>query len=144
MTHEDDIATDAQHIGGIDRRTLLAATGVAAAAGLMAACGSSSSSSSSGGDQVLVAAAQVPVGGGVVIEEPPVVVTQPTEGDLRAFTAICPHQGCTVSEVVDQQIRCRCHGSRFSIVDGSVIEGPAPTGLAAEAIAVRDGSVTLA
>lgn len=131
----------------LDRRMMIQATGAVAVAGLVAACGSTQQAtptSDGAAGSALVSVDDVPVGGGVVIEEPPVVVTQPTPGDLRAFTAICPHQGCLVSEVVDQEIVCPCHGSAFSIVDGAVIQGPAEVGLAPEPILVQDGSVTLA
>jgi Rieske Fe-S protein len=83
--------------------------------------------------------ADIPVGGGVVVAEPPVVLTQPTAGEVKAFTSICPHQGCKVSEVTNNEIYCPCHGSKFSALDGSVIQGPAIEGLAAAAVAV-DGT----
>ncbi len=85
----------------------------------------------------------IPVGGGVIIDEPAVVITQPAEGEVKAFTAICTHQGCLVSEVVDNEIICPCHGSRFSAVDGSVTSGPATTGLTAAGVVVEGGSVVL-
>lgn len=44
--------------------------------------------------------ADIPVGGGTIFKDEKVVVTQPEEGTLRAFTAICTHQGCVVAEVV--------------------------------------------
>jgi Rieske Fe-S protein len=34
-------------------------------------------------------------------------------------------------------IRCPCHGSIYSAVDGSVLSGPAPSALASESVAVR-------
>jgi nitrite reductase/ring-hydroxylating ferredoxin subunit len=83
--------------------------------------------------------ADIPIGGGVVVSEPPVVLTQPTAGEVKAFTSICPHQGCKVSEVTNNEIYCPCHGSKFSALDGSVIQGPATEGLAAAAVAV-DGT----
>ena len=86
-----------------------------------------------------ISTADIPVGGGVVVAEPPVVLTQPTMGEFKAFTSICPHQGCKVSEVSNNEIYCPCHGSKFSALDGSVIQGPATEGLAAAAVAV-DGT----
>ena len=53
------------------------------------------------------------------------MVTQPTEGDFKAFSALCTHQGCVVSEIKGEDIDCTCHGSKFSIADGSVVDGPA-------------------
>ena len=86
-----------------------------------------------------IALADIPVGGGIIVSEPPVVLTQPTAGEVKAFTSICPHQGCKVSEVSNNEIYCPCHGSKFSALDGSVIQGPATEGLSAAAVAV-DGT----
>ena len=58
------------------------------------------------------------------------VVTQPTAGQYKAFTNICTHQGCPVSAVQDGVIICPCHGSHFSITDGSAVAGPAQAPLA--------------
>ena len=55
------------------------------------------------------------------------MVTQPTEGDFKAFSAVCTHQGCVVSSIQEDEIDCNCHGSRFSIVDGSNTVGPRDT-----------------
>jgi nitrite reductase/ring-hydroxylating ferredoxin subunit len=98
---------------------------------LLAACGGGSSGgtaqgpSSSGGDpDVLVAAADVPVGGGVVLGDQNVVVTQPQKGTFEGFSATCTHQGCILASVNGGTINCGCHGSRFSITDGSNVAGP--------------------
>lgn len=77
-----------------------------------------------------VAAASVPVGGGLILEDGDYVVTQPEAGQFKAFSKICTHQGCPVSEVAESQIICFCHGSAFSITDGSVLQGPAEEPLA--------------
>lgn len=39
----------------------------------------------------------------------------------------CTHMGCMLSdgELVDENIRCKCHGSTFSVKTGTVIQGPA-------------------
>jgi Rieske Fe-S protein len=89
-----------------------------------------------------VSVSQIPVGGGYIAQEPPVVLTQPAEGDIKAFTAICPHAGCLVNEVVNNEIICPCHGSRFSATDGSVISGAAATGLNGVAYQVNGENVT--
>ncbi len=89
-----------------------------------------------------VSVEQIPVGGGYISAEPPVVVTQPAEGDIKAFTAICPHAGCLVNEVINNEIVCPCHGSRFSATDGSVISGVASTGLNGVAYQVTGDNVT--
>ncbi len=72
------------------------------------------------------------------------VVTQPEAGTFKAFTAICTHQGCTVTNVSNGTINCACHGSRFKIEDGSVAQGPANGPLQAVDITVTGTAITLA
>lgn len=64
---------------------------------------------------------QVEVGGGLVLADEDLVITRPAEDVWNGFSAICTHQGCTVAEVVGGTINCNCHGSKFSIEDGSVV-----------------------
>ena len=78
----------------------------------------------------LVATKDVPVGGGVILAEQNVVVTQPAKGTFEGFSATCTHQGCLLANVASGTINCGCHGSQFSITDGSNVAGPsgAPAG----------------
>lgn len=92
----------------------------------------------------LAATSDVPVGGCAVFSEQKVVLTQPAEGDFRAFSSVCTHQGCTVSASSDGVIPCTCHGSKFSLEDGSVISGPATAPLAEVAVTVEGDSISLA
>lgn len=101
---------------------------------------SASSSAPAGGG---IPTADVPVGGGIVLTDQQVVITQPTDGDFHAFTAICTHAGCPVARV-ESEIQCDCHGSRFSIDDGSVVGGPAPEPLAPVEFTVTGDQITLA
>lgn len=121
-----------------------AVTGALIATGVtLSACATDSASENEDASAAVavgsIALADIPVGGGVVVADPPVVVTQPTAGDVKAFTAICPHQGCLVSDVSNNEILCACHGSKFSALDGSVIQGPAVEGLSAALVSV-DGT----
>jgi Rieske Fe-S protein len=77
-----------------------------------------------------VAMSRVPVGGGVILEDADYVITQPTKGEFKAFSKICTHQGCPVASVSNGVIHCNCHGSEYSIEDGSVTNPPAPKPLA--------------
>ncbi|MFE3491810.1 Rieske (2Fe-2S) protein [Streptomyces sp. NPDC059175] len=86
---------------------------------------------------------EVPEGGGKVFAAQKVVVTQPVQGDFKAFSAICTHQGCTVNEVANGTIDCPCHGSRFRITDGSVARGPAQRPLAPKRITVSGNEIRL-
>lgn len=119
-----------------------AAGGTAASAGGGApATGSSAASSSALPAGALAATSQVPDGGGKIIDGKHIVITQPESRSFRAFTAICTHEGCIVSNVSNGTINCPCHGSKFSIKDGSVVHGPAPSPLAAIAIKVEGTSI---
>lgn len=154
---------DKSKVAALPRRKVLAAGGVVAVGGVLVACGGQESAApvdataeeaeiaeeigdaevaEDQGEQ-LVAVSEIPVEGGVVISEPPVVVVQPTDGDIKAFSAVCPHQGCLVSSVEANEIFCPCHGSLFSAEDGAVLAGPANTGLPAVAVRVQDDSVFL-
>ena len=85
--------------------------------------GSTSAAGGSSGNTVKVA--DVPVGGGVIMQTASFVVTQPTAGTFKAFSSVCTHEGCPVSQIAGGAIICTCHNSHFSLVDGSVISGPA-------------------
>ena len=128
------------------RRTVLLATGAAA---LAVGCGDQddggdSSGASVSAGQELAKTADVPVGGGKIFKDEKVVVTQPTQGDFKAFSAVCTHQGCIVATVADGTINCACHGSRFEIADGAVANGPATEPLPTEKITVKGDAITLA
>jgi len=119
---------------------------------LLAACGSSSgggsggSGSSGGGTTAHGAIAKtsdIPVGSGKIFEAEKVVVTQPTQGDFKAFSAVCTHQGCVVAEITGQDIDCNCHGSKFSIKDGSVVQGPATQPLETLKASVANNEITV-
>ncbi len=86
----------------------------------------------------LVAVSAIPAGGGVVVKK--VVLTRDAER-VRAFSAVCTHQGCLVDKVTAQAIECPCHGSRFDAATGQVLAGPASAPLAKVAVTVRDGKV---
>ena len=73
-----------------------------------------------------------------------VVVTQPEEGTFEAFSAICTHQNCTVKDVRGGTINCACHGSKFNITNGSVVQGPAASPLPPVGIKVQGTSIVQA
>lgn len=72
----------------------------------------------------LATTSDIEVGGGKIFADENVVITQPTAGAFVAFAATCTHQGCPFESVSDGTINCGCHGSKFSIEDGSNVEGP--------------------
>lgn len=93
--------------------------------------------------QDLTSTSDIPEGGGKVFAEQKVVVTQPVQGQFKAFSAVCTHQGCTVARIEEGAIECLCHGSRFRITDGSVAAGPATRPLDARRIEVKGNSIRL-
>jgi Rieske Fe-S protein len=130
---------------GVLRGAALAGLGVP----LVAACAADQDGGASGGGGgdtsggATVATSDVPVGGGTVLTEAGVVVTQPTEGEFKAFSASCTHKGCPVTGVSGGEIICPCHGSRFSVEDGSVLGGPAGSPLKAKSVSVAGDQVTV-
>ena len=92
---------------------------------------------------VLGTASEIPVGGGKIFAAAKVVVTQPVRGQYNAFSAVCTHVGCILSEVADGTIDCPCHGSEFKITNGAVVTGPAPRPLPKKQIKIVDGQVFL-
>jgi len=150
---------------GMSRRAVVTGAGGVACAGLLlTACGGGSTATSPGtpaaappaapsepaapqtssdAGQTLASTSDIPVGGGKVFADKNVVVTQPTSGEFKAFSATCTHQGCKVNKVVNGQIACPCHGSRFAVADGSVTAGPAKRPLPEKTVAVDGDSVVL-
>ena len=95
------------------------------------------------GKPALAKVSDIPVGSGKIFTAKKVVVTQPTAGKFVAFSTVCTHQGCPVSEIKGGTINCLCHGSKFAIADGSVADGPANKPLASKKITVDGDSLTL-
>ncbi|MCH0572311.1 Rieske (2Fe-2S) protein [Streptomyces sp. MUM 136J] len=131
------------------RRTVVAAAGAVGVAVALTACGagddgSKTSSKAGAAGTVLAKTSDIPEGGGKIFKDQGVVVTQPAAGSFKAFSATCTHQGCAVTGIADGAITCPCHGSEFSVTDGSVKKGPATKPLPAEQITVSEDSITLA
>lgn len=135
------------------RKVLVAGAGTALGATALAACGGSDSggdtstpaSGSGGGGKggVLAKVSDVPVGGAISAQDSsgkPVIVSQPTAGDVVAFSAICTHKGCTVAPQ-GKILQCPCHGSTYDPATGDNTGGPAPSPLAKVAVTVKQGEV---
>lgn len=143
----------------VTRRAVVAGTGVLAVSATLAACsvygksdqpaapadqpGSPADQPTPGG-QALGSTGDIPVGGGKVFADQEIVVTQPSSGTFKAFSATCTHTGCTLNKVVSGTINCPCHGSKFDINDGSVVNGPASRPLAQRQVTVSGDTIQLA
>ncbi|MGW2512803.1 Rieske (2Fe-2S) protein [Streptomyces scopuliridis] len=144
----------------VTRRTVVAAAGATGLAAALVACGGSDTPAESaagkpstpddgagggaGPADALAKTTEIPEGGGMVFADQGVVVTQPTAGEFKAFSSKCTHSGCAVKDISDGIIHCPCHGSQFSVADGSVKAGPATQPLPATPIKVAGDSITLA
>ncbi|MEV8320822.1 Rieske (2Fe-2S) protein [Streptomyces sp. NPDC059900] len=154
-----------EHLPVPSRRSVVAAAGVVSLAAALAACGGESDDGygsdpaaeqkpddgddgkEAGGGAagaVLAKTSEIPVGGGKIFKDAGVVVTQPTEGEFKAFSNRCTHKQCPVTSVEGGTINCPCHGSKFAIADGSVQASPAPKPLSAAEITVDGDSIKLA
>lgn len=133
----------------VTRRSVFGVAGGGALVGVVTACGGEAHEGSDpvdgpATDAPIATTEEVPIGEGMIISEHEVVLTQPAEGVFRAFSTACTHQGCDVDEVSDGGIHCPCHGSRFSIEDGSPLEGPAETPLEELQVRVEGDDIMLA
>ncbi|HET8992337.1 MAG TPA: Rieske (2Fe-2S) protein [Rhodococcus sp. (in: high G+C Gram-positive bacteria)] len=138
----------------MSRRAVLSSAGTALVAGTLTACGASTSQEPEAEPvatttappgpeaEVVAAVTDVPVGSGVFLDGKRLVVTQPTAGDFHAFVAICTHQGCNITEVEDDLIVCRCHGSKFAL-DGVPVAGPAKRPLKSRPAQARGADVVV-
>ncbi|MGH3319680.1 MAG: Rieske (2Fe-2S) protein [Streptosporangiaceae bacterium] len=147
MDTQEEVATASVSRRGVLRGATTAAC-LCAGGVVLASCSSGSDGSGTPtekdlkGEKIAKSDA-VPVGGGKIFSDEKVVVTQPKKGDFKAFSAICTHQGCLVDTVADGLIQCPCHGSEYSIRDGSAQDGPAPKPLREYPVKVKDGKVVV-
>lgn len=93
---------------------------------------------SPGEPSALAKTSEVPVGSALVVDG--IVLTQAQPGQIKGFSAVCPHAGCAVSKVDGAKVRCPCHGSTFAL-DGAVVAGPARKPLTPVPVTVRGDSV---
>ncbi|AZA10319.1 Rieske (2Fe-2S) protein [Corynebacterium pseudopelargi] len=104
-----------QHL--CSRRAFLIGSATTFAGALLVACGGEKNVPQD------IAVNDVPVGSAVIVDK--YIIAQPTEGDYKAYSAVCPHQGAPITVVEGDTVKCTKHGSKFSIKDGSVLNGPA-------------------
>jgi Rieske Fe-S protein len=143
-TPEDHPAT------GPSRRTLLTSVGLAGVGvTVLAGCGATGEAAGSAKDagtngvKEAISTATIPVGGGKIFADQKVVVTQPTSGDFKAFSAVCTHESCLVSDISNGLINCACHGSEFDITTGAVRRGPATRALPEKSLTVSGDGITV-
>ncbi len=71
----------------------------------------------------------------------PGILVKRSEGDIRAFTAVCTHLDCTVQYREDlQHIWCACHNGHYDL-NGVNIGGPPPRPLTRYKINIKGDEV---
>ena len=135
--------------GCCDRRTFLAGAAIAGVA-VTAGCANvgtvdtnSVPTSKDSSGATTLKTSEIPVNGGVIIATDKVVITQPEAGVFKAFSSVCTHAGCSVTEVSNNEIHCPCHGCKFDAATGKVLGGPATAPLAKKTVADNGGTLTL-
>jgi nitrite reductase/ring-hydroxylating ferredoxin subunit len=78
----------------------------------------------------------------VVVADTPVLLLR-GGAEIFAIHDRCSHRGCSLSEgsVEGDDIVCACHGSRFSLRDGAVLQGPATSPQPAFEVRLREERV---
>jgi Rieske Fe-S protein len=56
------------------------------------------------------------------------LVARPAQDSFIALTAVCTHEGCTVTGFQNARYVCPCHGSQYT-TSGAVVMGPATQAL---------------
>ncbi len=66
-------------------------------------------------------------------------------GTFYAFDDTCTHEGCSLAEgeLEESTVTCRCHGSKFDVTDGTVLEGPARDPVETYETRVEDGDLKI-
>ena len=152
-------AVDQSAANGMDRRTVIRTVGAigvgVVGAATLTACGgggdgttatgkpAGSASPSAGTANDAIKVADIPVGGGKIFTDMHVVVTQPKAGEFKAFSSICTHKGCPVTNVDNGTINCLCHGSKFDAATGKVTQGPAVKALPSKTATVNGDSIII-
>jgi thiosulfate dehydrogenase (quinone) large subunit len=87
---------------------------------------------------------QLPSGQAATYPDPsdgsPDILIREEGGELKAFSAICTHAGCTVG-YDGSQIYCPCHGGTFSAETGEVTGGPPPAPLEPKEVVEKGGQI---
>jgi len=103
----------------------------------------------SGGTVVLDVGADSPlasVGAAAIVQTQSrfILVGHTSQDAFSAVTAICTHQGCTITEYANanQTYVCPCHGSRFDL-QGRVLAGPAFSSLRQYGTQLANGQLTI-
>ena len=110
------------------RRLFLLGSATTFAGAFLAACGSKEPE-------------DVPVGSAVIVDD--FIIAQPSAGEYKAYSTLCPHANQHIDEVQGDKVRCPGHGSMFSISDGAVLNGPARDPLTEAQVTANGDTLTV-
>jgi len=90
------------------------------------------------------ASALATVGGAALVQtsNAAFLVARTAESSFTALTAICTHEGCTITGFQSPRYVCPCHGSQYS-TSGGVLNGPATQALRQFATQFADNVLTI-
>lgn len=82
---------------------------------------------------------------GVVVDNTPVCLVRVEGGSFYAVSNNCTHEDCPLSEgeLEGFALECPCHGSRFDVRSGDVLNLPAIVPLATYAVEIVNGDVVV-
>lgn len=130
------------------RRTFLAAGGIAAVSLGACSTGPEQEILSGGVLSQVIELDQLPVGEAVhsVVGGNQVVIYRESEETVRAYSAVCTHQGCivTVSDDASDPYLCPCHASKFDKSTGEAVAGPAQLPLTKHETSIEHGWILVA
>src|SRR5207302_6107463 len=70
-------------------------------------------------------------------------VMRADDGSVRAFSAVCPHLGCSIGFDVDKNLfKCPCHDSQFALT-GERVAGPTERGMDPLPVELVDGQLRI-
>lgn len=70
------------------------------------------------------------------------LVARTSQDAFSALTAVCTHEGCTITNVSGTTFICPCHGSQYS-TSGAVLKSPATRSLTTFATQFANGTLTI-
>lgn len=80
----------------------------------------------------------------IVVDDTPVLLLRSGQRTFAVHDR-CSHRGCSLSdgEIEGGEVVCACHGSRFSLSDGSLLRGPATAPQPAFETRTREGKIEI-
>lgn len=132
----------------MDRRQLLTSATLVVAAGALSGCSAEATEAvdktvTGQKPTALAKTSDIPVRGGKTYKlgDTNILITQPKDGEFRAFVAQCTHAGAKLDGAENNEIKCLNHGAKFNAENGMVTTGPAQRALAKVTVSVEGDDI---